>query len=67
MTTDDENSYFRQIVREAVDSFKKGNYAYCFSDDQYKSINKIVPCKIEKEIDGIKYLRKETTNVKQVR
>ena len=60
---DESNSYFRQIVRDAISDLAKNTRSYCFSLEQYNAINKEIPCDVERVYEGIYYLvKKEGAN-----
>lgn len=50
-----ENSYFRNVVKEAVYSLKRNMTAYVFSQEQVDCVKKMIDFDIEIDFDGIIY------------
>ena len=55
---EDESSYFKHVVIEALHDLEKSSSAYCFSIQQVEAIQEKVDCYVYKVEDGIYYLRK---------
>ena len=54
----EKDSFFNQVVREAVRQLKSDKSAYCFSLEQVKEICKQVPDTKYRLIEGIYYLER---------
>ena len=54
---DDETSYFKNVVKDAVDDLKHNRQAYVFCKEHIEAVEQLIKKKIlVKEIDGIFYL-----------
>lgn len=58
------NSFFEQIVRDAVRDIQSKGSAYCFSDLQVEAIKKRIQITGIRVEDGIYYLKGEMSNGK---
>ena len=53
----EETSYFKHVVLDAVHDLKKDGIGYCFNSDQVEAIQQRIDCVVYKVEDGIYYLR----------
>ena len=57
---EEENSYFKNVVRDAIDDLKHNRQAYVFYQEQVDAVIQAFKGKIKvKEADGVYYLTKE--------
>ena len=57
---EEENGYFKSVIKDALDDLKHNKQAYVFYEEQVKAVQEIFKGELKiKEQDGIFYLTKE--------
>lgn len=51
------NSYFNQVVRDAISEIKKGHTGYCFTMEQVREVAGHFDVTEYKQVDGIFYVK----------